>query len=508
MKGSTIAGELFIDQPVRRDVLSELGLARSSKITRSVNSIRMLNTIARLLLLGSFVFVSACAQERNESPMTPAPPVAPKNESYGNFAETPLAHDPARIAKRLSRFFLVEQSSAQVSKSLSDAFRRDPPGGVVFWNFSHGGANELATTISHYSKILKTAGHLPSLFSIDYEGGGLTLAPSGRKIPGIQRFRTGFTDLVHGIWLGKSMRAFGTELCNLHGRIMSKELSAVGVNYPLTLVSDLAQRLFAVRGVSTDPREVTLCLSAFTKGIAEAGPVIAVTKHYPGLGQNNGDTHDVESVSTAKSVADSDRHISPFRDVITYANQNSFENRLSVMSSHGKFPLLDPNNLTTESPTILQDILRDRFQFRGVRVSDAMWMGGYGTLQGDSLYAAYANAFVSGLDLLMIPGSRYGGALRAFAQIVDGKASPAFQQAIEARSRLSFAAFRTRFLSRASESLNRLDTTLKSLPYPHDAMTAGVPTGLTVRERARYHEILRAIDQRWIAELPAAVPLL
>lgn len=451
-----------------------------------------------------FLFASGlfgCARPKETlSTLTPPPPVAPSSESYSAYIKSDRPPHTTTTS-RLSRFFLVEQSSAGFSTSLGEAFRRDPPGGIVFWNSSRVGWRELAATTSRYSRLLKENGHLPAFFSVDNEGGGLTLAPSGRRIPGIQRFRDGFTDLVHGNWLGRSLSKYGTELCSLHGRIMSRELAAVGVNFPLTLVSDLAQRLFLVRGVSSNPQDVAICLSTFTKAVADAAPVVTVTKHYPGLGQNSGDTHDVESVSTAKIMDEALRHLNPFRDLISYANQNGYENRLSVMSSHGKFPLLDERNLTTESAALLTDLLRDRFQFKGVRVSDAMWMGGYGSLQGDALYAVYLNAFVSGLDLLMIPGGRYGGALRAFTQIYEGTAGPGLKNAVEVRSGLSFDDFRAKFLTRTTESLSRLDMTLKSLPYAHETVVAEAPRNLTTRERNRYYDILRGLDQRWISEL-------
>ena len=460
----------------------------------------MRNKFARFAILPLLIFASltSFAQSAEDYFATPSPPDAPLTEAYSQLTASQTAS-----ARRLSRFFLVEQPSAIVSTALLDAFKRDPPGGLVFWNFSHAGWQDLAKTTARYSQILKENGQLPAFFSIDDEGGGLTFSPSGRNIPGIQRFRQGFTDLAHGVWLGKSLAHFGTELCDLHGRIMGQELAAAGVNFPLTLVSDLAQRLFILRGVSIDPTEVATCLKSFTKSMASAGPVIAVTKHFPGLGQNSGDTHDVESISTAKTLVDADRHLFPFRDLINFANSNGLQSRLSVMSSHGKFPLLDPNHLTTESSILLDDILRDRFGFQGVRVSDAMWMGGYGNLQGDSLYAVYVNAFVSGLDILMIPGSRFGGALRAFQQVDDGSASTNFRLALEARSGLKFDNLREKFGRRVTESLGRIDFTLRTLPYSHETVSGSPPRNLRVRDRARYYEILRALDSRWSGQLPA-----
>ncbi len=459
-----------------------------------------MNALSYISAISALTLLAACAPKETSGTLTPPPPEAPISEAYVATAPTDAS---ANSNTRLSRFFLIEQGNAAFSTSLAEAFRRDPPGGIVFWNFSKSGWQALAQTTARYSQILKQNGHAPAFFSVDYEGGGLMMSPSGRQIPGIQRFRNGFTDLAHGVWLGKAIAKYDYELCELHGRIMGKELAAVGVNYPLTLVSDLAQRLFTVRGVSADPNEVARCMEKFTEAMAAAGPVVAVTKHYPGLGQNSGDTHDVVSVSTAKTQADSNRHLWPFRELVGFVNAKGLESRLSIMSSHGKFPLLDAENLTTESSVLLEDILRDSFGFRGVRVSDAMWMGGYGNLQGDALYAVYLNAFVSGLDLLMIPGGRFGGALKAFQQVHGDTASPALRSAIESRSRTSYREFRAKFLRRVDESLMRLDQTLRTLPYSHEIVTGQAPSTLTTRERTRYYEILRGLDARWNSQLPA-----
>lgn len=455
-----------------------------------------------LSLLISFVMM-ACSKPSETIEQTPRPPDAPLSEGYfaavtvGRPTEKQTSNSIAAKSERLSRLFLVEQPSAQYSKHIGEAFRKDPPGGLVFWNSSQVGSKELAETISKYSRILKDNGHLPALFSIDYEGGGLRLSPSGKEISGIQRFRQGFSDLAHGAWLGRSMQQYGTELCRLHGRIMGKELAIAGINYPLTLVGDLASRLFKLRGVSTDPNEVAKCVSEFTLAMAHAGPVIAVTKHYPGLGQNTGDTHDVVSVSVVTTESEAELHLFPFRETVNFVNRNGLETRFSIMASHGKFPIYDPENLTTESPQLLETMLRDEIGFQGIRLSDAMWMGGYGTLSGDALYAVYLNAFTSGLDMLMIPGNRYGGALKAFEAVYSGFAIESLKRAIEVRAKQPFPVFVERFKQRVAESLERTDRTLKSLPYPHDVIQTKEPKQVTIQERSRYYEILRSLDDRW-----------
>ncbi len=447
--------------------------------------------------LFALVSLVGCANQLETITLTPEPPNAPASESYGASNPQRTVEILPKQSHRLSRLFLVEQPSVLFSKQIGEAFRRDPPGGLVFWNSSKAGSRELAHTVARYSHILETNGHLPALFSVDYEGGGLRLSPSGGEIPGIQRFREGFSDLAHGAWLGRSMEKFGTELCQLHGRIMGKELAIAGINYPLTLVGDLASRLFKLRGVSTNPLSVAQCVSQFTKAMASAGPVIAVTKHYPGLGQNSGDTHDVESVSVAKSLDEAERHLFPFRELVKYVNQNGLENRFSIMSSHGKFPIYDSVNMTTESSKLLETMLRDEIGFQGIRLSDAMWMGGYGSLSGDALYAVYLNAFTSGLDMLMVPGNRYGGALKAFEAAYSGQPSESLKNAIEERAQQPYPVFLERFKRRVQESLIRIDRTLKSLPYPHQVIQPIEPKQVTHVERTRYYEILRSIDDRW-----------
>lgn len=486
----------------------------------------MKTTRVALSLLTLTTFISACGQAPHADN---SPPIAPSSEAFQenrDESDNIVLHTwagPTRVSdisdlsetrhphlKSLSRFLLVETSSAIVTSNYLKAMKTDPPGGIVFWNSSKAGSQELAAAIKRYSEELEKANQSPILFSVDYEGGGLSMAPSGKIIPGIQRFRKGFTDTAHGSWLGQSLKSYGTELCGLHGRIMGVELSAVGINYPLTLVADLQQNLFKTRGVSRDANDVARCLSAFTFEMANAGPVIAVTKHYPGLGQNVGDTHDVESVSIAKSRADSDRHLSPFKELIAYANREGLESRLSIMSSHGKFPHYDPHHLTTESEVLLTKMMRDEFNFKGIRVSDAMWMGGYGSLEGVQLYAVYLNAFRSGVDLLMIPGNRFGGALREFRAVYMNQAPAELKAALESRSGLSYEEFRAQFLRRVEESLGRIQMTVQSLPHAHKSIQAfrhkmgdgAEPRSATVRERARYNEILKSLSPTLFSDLP------
>lgn len=394
----------------------------------------------------------------------------------------------------VGQFFLVEQSSPELSQVLMNVNSISSPGGLVFWNASKSDYAKLQSTISKYSAKAKERGEEPWLFSIDYEGGALSKTPSGKTVAGVQRFVKGFTPLAHPIWLGKSMNKFGTELCELHGAIMGKELSAVGINYPLTVVSDLASRLFSNRGISKNPIQVSECMKAFLKSMSEAESMITVTKHFPGLGQTVGDTHDIVSVSTAKTMDEFNEHLRPFAQLIEFANSYQMGNQLSILASHASFPLVDKKNLTTESSILLDDILVHQLGFQGIRVSDAMWMGDYGRLNGTELYAAYASSFIAGLDLLMIPFAKYKGAIQAFDQLARNQVSQEFKASLEKRMGLPLAEIQEKFLDRANESLSRLKQSKKLLKHAVDVINPiAEPTNLTRSERIRYGEILHQL---------------
>lgn len=454
------------------------------------------------------------------------PPPAPESESYEAYRtevsqsaaalQSPQPLSQASTVQRaqsraapgdgrpnLAGLLLVEQPSAIASRSMLSAIGPDTPAGFVFWNQSRGDDTTLKQATRTYSLAAKQAKEAPLLFSIDYEGGGLSLTPSGRAVPGIQRFRAGFTDLAHPIWLGRSVPSHATELCQLHGTIMGRELSAAGANAPLSVGGDLALRLFRVRGISTDPSVVARCLFAAVKAAAQAGPILSVTKHFPGLGQNQGDTHDVVSRSIARTQQEVEAHLQPFRSVIADANRAGLSERLSIMNSHGLFPLLDPRLLATESPAILTELLKNRLGFQGIRMSDAMWMGDYGKLTGDALYAVYITSVMAGNDVLMIPGNRFGGALRAFHSFYSGQASASLVQAVVARTGLPPDQAVAKFQARANESLQRNLRTRRTLQHASETILEGRPSRLTARERQRYHEILRSIDPQWGLILPA-----
>lgn len=391
---------------------------------------------------------------------------------------------------KLSYFFLVEQFSVGANESMLKAIQKNPPGGVLFWNGNSADSEKLKESIYAYSIANQKADIDPILFSTDYEGGANNKTPFGSTVLGVQRFSKGFTKLLHPRWLGESMRKFNLELCQLHGTILAKELKAVGINYPLSVVSDLAtQNLTLLRGISKDAEKVSACNTEIMKAFIQADDIIFVTKHFPGIGLTHGDTHEGIVVAETKDEKKLQEHLKPFTDLIHFTNSNEQSHLLSIMTTHAMFKGYDEEHLTTESRVIINDLLKKKLGFSGLTVSDAMWMGDYGHLKSEELMPVYLKAFLSGIDLLMIPGARFKESVIYFRKVYDQKLNKKEIAILEEKMQLSIDQVYELFLSRVEESLETHKRVRSQLKYPHEFIQKEIPSEITEKERTRYYEI-------------------
>lgn len=421
-------------------------------------------------------------------------------ETQSDYYIAPEDHDAvdmgtSKFRNKLSYLFLVEQFSVGANESMIKAIKKNPPGGILFWNGNSADSEKLKEAIHSYSIENQKAGIEPILFSTDYEGGANNKSPFGSSVPGVQRFSTGFTKLLHPRWLGESMRKFNLELCQLHGKILAKELKAVGINYPLSVVSDLAtQSLTLLRGISKDAEKVSACNIEIMKQFIQEDDVIFVTKHFPGIGLTRGDTHEGVVVAETKSTEKLLEHLKPFADLIQFTKQKEKTHLLSVMTTHAMFKGYDEEHLTTESKKIINDLLKMKLEFIGLTVSDAMWMGDYGHLKSEELMPIYFKAFMSGIDLLMIPGGRFKEAVVYFRKVYDQKLTPAEVTLLEKKMEMEIDKIYDLFYARVEEAMETHHRVRSQIKYPHEYIKTEIPSETTEKERTRYYEIFNKIN--------------
>lgn len=229
--------------------------------------------------------------------------------------------------------------------------------------------------------ILQETGY-PAFITIDQEGGMVTrLADDATNIAGAMALACGADE---------------EEIYQL-GVITAKELKELGINFNLAPDMDINSNpqnpVIGVRSFADTPQLVSKCGIAMIKGLL-AGGVLCTTKHFPGHGDTSVDSHlGLPQVNKTMEELEENEFI-PFKAAIAAGVP-------SVMSTHILFPQLEKENVpATMSRTILTDILKNKFGFKGLIISDCMEMQAiqkfYGTVNG---VVAAINA---GIDLAFV----------------------------------------------------------------------------------------------------------
>ncbi|MBO5879718.1 MAG: glycoside hydrolase family 3 protein [Clostridia bacterium] len=186
------------------------------------------------------------------------------------------------------------------------------------------------------------------------------------------------------------------------GATIAREVRSCGVRWIWGPVADNAPPASSVmlgRTFSTDPDVITKYAVAYTKGMQGEG-VAASVKHFPG--------HD--------SLDYRDSHIAPVAILDSYDEWYERQGRIfeacakagamSMMVGHTAFPALDDstngivNVPATASKKIITGILREKFGYNGVLVTDAVEMGGICDYFETNL-DMYAAIYEAGIDIIL-----------------------------------------------------------------------------------------------------------
>ncbi len=227
------------------------------------------------------------------------------------------------------------------------------PGAVILFARNIRDAAQCRALVGEIRALL---GEDPMLL-VDQEGGVVV------------RFTRDVTVFPGNMALGAAGRE---DLAEAQGRISAGELLALGFDANLAPVCDLASDPenpgVGLRSLGSDPARVGRLAAALVRG-SKAGGLSACAKHFPGLGAARVDPHvglpTIERPGEALRAED----LVPFRGAIEAGVD-------LVMTTHGRFPGLDPSRAScTFSRPIATDLLRREIGFRGVVLSDDLEMG-------------------------------------------------------------------------------------------------------------------------------------
>jgi len=183
------------------------------------------------------------------------------------------------------------------------------------------------------------------------------------------------------------------------GAAVARAVRALGFNWNFAPVLDLNNNphnpVIAERSFGADPETATRIAMAWMEGSEREG-VACCVKHFPGHGDTHVDSHrDLPLVD--KPLDELERfEFAPFRIAAPKAS--------AVMTAHIVYPALDPQFPATMSRPILTGILRERFGYQGVIITDGMDM--HAIAHRYAAGEAAVNALVAGADMVMAIGSR------------------------------------------------------------------------------------------------------
>ena len=330
------------------------------------------------LFLFSMMLLGACAQE---SIVLPHVIEEPKEAIVINLSSF-LLNIPELDAKVDSIYNLMSDTAivgqlimpavgrlGQKEDSIKNLLKDQLIGGVLLLN---GTKKECTDWVIKFEEMNKTEGNLPFLYSADAEPSlvnrkiiGTTPVPKANKI----------VDSTEAVKVSKTI---------------STDLNEIGINYNFSPVVDLAKnKTVGYRGFANNPKNVIPFSQAFLLQ-SQRQNIIATAKHFPGHGLVSGDTH------KALQVINGDlKELKYYPPLIK-------SGVLSIMVAHIAITnntLFDTKGLpATTSRIMVNDLLRDSLQFKGLIVTDAMNMGGVSNIKNASTLAIAA-----GCDILLMP---------------------------------------------------------------------------------------------------------
>lgn len=269
----------------------------------------------------------------------------------------------------------LSENSAEFRK-LRKLAEETKVGGFIFFKGSSSDYVKLANKLQGFSET-------PLLISADFERGTKMRVTDGALFP---------TNMAIGA-------ADNFELTYKMGLEVARETRLLGIHQNYSPVCDVNNNpnnsIINVRSFGEDPQIVSRMSEAMIKGLQE-GKVIATAKHFPGHGDTDIDSHNdlpqlnftMDRMNTIELV--------PFKNAIS-------KNVMSVMIAHLAFPELEksPNIPASLSPQIVQELLINKMEFKGLVVTDALNMKGITKYFSTSEVAVMCvNA---GIDLILMP---------------------------------------------------------------------------------------------------------
>lgn len=240
-------------------------------------------------------------------------------------------------------------------------FKESDPAGYILFGRNVEGRDQLRSLTDDLRSI---SGRDDLLISIDQEGGRV----ARMKPPVWDAYPAGapFAQLY------EIAPASAIEALRANAQLLGQDLAEVGISVDYWPCIDVRQTgahdVIGDRALGEEPVRIAALARAVLDGLGRAG-VVGCVKHMPGHGRAMADSHKELPIVTA-SAEELELDIAPFKSLC----HAPIGQALIGMSAHIRYTAWDGENPATQSPFVIEEIIRGRIGFDGLLLTDDLDM--------------------------------------------------------------------------------------------------------------------------------------
>ena len=283
---------------------------------------------------------------------------------------------------RIGRLFMAGIPGPDLDPQTEDLIQHWGLGGVILFARNIEDPVQVAGLCKDLQECSLRYNEIPLFLAVDQEGGR------------VARLRAPFRQFPGQSVIGRAEDPVKEAL--EFARVTATEMRMVGLNMDLTPVLDVPrgspEKHLQGRTFSEDSDLVAVLGCTVIKELQDNG-IMAVGKHFPGLGGANRDPHKKLPQIVLRREDMEAVDIPPFKAAVEAGVTG-------IMSSHALYPSLDPERPATLSSRVLADLLRGGLGFQGLIITDDLEMGAIS--RGSGVVDGAVEAFQAGADILLI----------------------------------------------------------------------------------------------------------
>lgn len=288
------------------------------------------------------------------------------------------------VEEKVGQTMIWTFAGTSFSPQIRDMLQAYRPGALIAFSRNIKSPQQIARFNFEAQRFAASKLKSPLFLMIDQEGGSVTRV----KIR---------TPLPSALALGQLQNAqFIESFAETSGEL----LATLGFNVNLAPVMDISQpnsdSFISNRSFGSNPEEVSDLSMAYARGLSAAG-LIPSAKHFPGHGGLVADSH-IRTPTKLSSLEELEsRDLIPFKEFIGASFPRA------IMTAHLALPNVDATGTpATYSFKIIHDLLREKYGYQGLVMTDDLEMGGASVSQ--DIGERTVRAFLAGNDMLMLAG--------------------------------------------------------------------------------------------------------